>query len=81
MIIPKGTQAIRTERLALRRFTPDDADAMFYTWANDAVVTRYVTWYPHESPQATRQLLELWCAAYADPNTYNWAMEYEGRAR
>ena len=78
MITHKGTQTIHTDRLILRKFTVDDAQAMFENWASDERVTRYLTWCPHESPEATRQLLELWCAAYENPNTYNWVMEYEG---
>lgn len=78
MITHKGTQTIHTERLILRKFTVDDAQAMFENWASDEKVTRYLTWCPHESPEATKQLLELWCAAYENPNTYNWVMEYEG---
>lgn len=78
MITHKGTQTIHTERLTLRRFTADDAQAMFENWANDERVTRYLTWLPHESAEATRQLLKLWCAAYENLGTYNWAMEYNG---
>ena len=78
MITHKGTQTIHTDRLILRKFTVDDAQAMFENWASDERVTRYLTWCPHESPEATKQLLELWCAAYENPNTYNWVMEYEG---
>ncbi len=78
MITHKGTQTIYTQRLILRKFTADDAQAMFENWASDARVTRYLTWRPHESPEATKQLLELWCAAYENQNTYNWVMEYEG---
>lgn len=78
MITHKGTQAIQTERLTLRKFTTHDAQAMFVNWANDKRVTRYLTWCPHESPEATRQLLELWCADYEKPNTYNWLIEYQG---
>ncbi len=78
MITHKGTQTIYTERLTLRKFTVDDARAMFENWANDERVTRYLTWLPHESVEATGQLLELWCAAYEKPETYNWVMEYGG---
>ena len=78
MITNKGTQTIKTERLILRKFTVDDAQAMFENWANDERVTRYLTWCPHESSKFTRQLLESWCAAYNNLNTYNWVMEYEG---
>ncbi len=58
MITHKGTQIIHTARLTLRRFTIDDAEAMYSNWASDERVTRYLTWRPHESPAATRQLLE-----------------------
>ena len=77
MITHKGTKTIYTARLTLRKFTVDDADAMFKNWASDERVTRYLTWSPHESPEATIQLLELWCAAYENPNAYNWVIEYE----
>lgn len=79
MIIHKGTQTLRTERLTLRRFTPEDAQEMFDNWANDERVTRYLTWKPHQSPEETKQLLTLWCEAYEKPNTYNWGIEYEGK--
>lgn len=78
MITHKGTQTIQTERLTLRKFTVDDTQAMFENWASDEKVTRYLTWCPHESPEITRQLIEIWCAAYENPNTYNWVMEYKG---
>lgn len=78
MLTHKGTQTIHTQRLILRRFSLDDAQAMFDNWAKDERVTKYLTWRPHKSPEATKQLLEIWCAAYKDPTTYNWLMEYQG---
>lgn len=74
-----GTKTLKTERLILRKFTVNDYKDMFNNWANDENVTRFLTWQPHESRQATRQLLEGWCAAYENVNTYNWAMEFEGQ--
>ena len=41
MLTHKGTQQLGTERFILRRFTADDAAAMFRNWANDAQVARY----------------------------------------
>ena len=35
----KGTIRIETDRLVLRRFTPDDAEAIFNNWASDDEVT------------------------------------------
>ena len=78
MITHKGTQTIHTQRLILRKFAFDDARAMFKNWGNDERVTRFLTWRPHKSIDVTKQFLEAWCASYEEPNTYNWAMEYEG---
>lgn len=78
MITHKGTQTIHTERLILRRFTVNDARAMFENWSGDERVTRYLTWPPHKSIEVTKQLLELWCSAYENQSTYNWAMVYNG---
>ena len=66
-MLHKGPSELRTPRLLLRRFTPEDAQAMFDNWANDSRVTRYLTWLPHGSPVFTRELLENWCASYERP--------------
>ena len=78
MLTQKGTKTLTTERLTLRRFTREDAQAMYENWAKDERVTRYLTWEPHRFPEETRQLLEGWCEAYDDLCIYNWAMELEG---
>ena len=40
MIVHKGTRPLFTQRLRLRRFTADDAAAMFENWAGDERVTQ-----------------------------------------
>lgn len=43
-----GTVPLETGRLILRRFTPDDADAMFRNWANgDEDIAHYLNWQPN----------------------------------
>ena len=61
-----GTQRIETERLILRRFTLKDAVYMYYNWASDPEVTKYLTWPEHTSLKVTRDLLEEWVTRYAD---------------
>ena len=73
-----GTVELETNRLKLRRFVPEDAEMMFANWAGDPVVTEYLSWDPHASPDATKSLLDIWCAQYENPDYYNWAIEYEG---
>lgn len=69
-----GTQTIRTGRLVLRRFTLDDAEAMYKNWASDSEVTRFLTWPTHASPDVTRTVLESWVENYAKPDYYQWAI-------
>ncbi len=79
MLTHKGTQTIKTQRLILRRFSPDDADLAFKNWESDERVTKFLSWNPHKSPEETRNLFVDWCEAYENPTTYNWAIEYEGQ--
>lgn len=53
-----GTREIATERLTLRRFEIEDAENMFYNWANDPEVTKYLTWPAHESVDTTETILK-----------------------
>jgi len=75
-----GTNEIQTERLILRRFVPEDAQAMFDNWASDPRVTEYLTWSPHTSVIETQGIVSAWCAAYESLTTYKWLIEYNGIA-
>lgn len=70
----KGTQRIETERLVLRRFEPDDAEAMYKNWASDPEVTKFLTWPPHKSVDITRKLVGMWISEYAQPDSYSWVI-------
>lgn len=70
-----GTQTIETDRLILRRFCVDDAQAMYVNWANDPEVTKFLTWQPHKDMDETENLLIDWEAHYEDGSYYNWAIE------
>ena len=69
-----GTKRLETERLILRRFVMEDAEAMFQNWASDSEVTKFLTWPAHESVQTSKTVLEDWTAAYANETTYQWAI-------
>src|SRR5271166_4948560 len=47
--MPMLPDQFQTARLILRPIVPDDGDAIFDTYAQDAEVTRYLTWQPHRS--------------------------------
>ncbi|KIH69773.1 GNAT family N-acetyltransferase [Salinicoccus roseus] len=69
-----GTQTLETERLVLRKLTLDDSEAMYNNWASDPEVTEYLTWPPHESVEATRQLIGHWMEEYEKDDFYQWAI-------
>ena len=70
----KGTVTLETERLILRRFTLDDAEAMFHNWANDPKVTKYLTWPTHTDSSVSKAVIESWLPLYQKNNHYSWAI-------
>ena len=62
-----GTITLETHRLMLRQFRIEDAEDMFANWASDPEVTKFLTWPPHESVEATRTLLSEWSKDYEKP--------------
>ena len=69
-----GTKTLETTRLLLRRFTMDDAQAIYHNWASDDQVTKYLTWPTHTSPAVTGAVLESWVAHYVQDDYYQWAI-------
>lgn len=74
-----GTIPLETRRLLLRPFTVSDAQAMFYHWASDKMVTKYLTWPAHRSPSDTAAVLERWVESYQDMDYYHWAITLKDR--
>lgn len=68
-----GTQRLETDRLILRRFVIEDAEAMYRNWAADEDVTKYLTWPAHSSVEVSRSVLEDWVGGYTD-ESYLWAI-------
>ena len=69
-----GTQTIETERLILRRFTMEDAPAVFANYASDESVTRYMAWDRHETLADSEKVLTQWVQEYERPDFYEWAI-------
>jgi Acetyltransferase (GNAT) family. len=78
MLNHTGTVTIKTNRLLLRKFTVEDSEDMFNTWANDEEVCKYLTWFPHGTVENTKELLANWVNAYESNRTYNWAIALNG---
>jgi len=70
-----GTKHLETQRLILRQFTVDDAEAMFRNWAKDPEVSKFLTWPAHKDTSESKSILERWIASYDKDDYYNWAIE------
>lgn len=69
-----GSKTIETERLILRRFKMEDAEAMYKNWASDKEVTKFLTWSPHSSVEVTKSILKDWVDNYKEDDFYQWAI-------
>ncbi|MBE6759123.1 MAG: GNAT family N-acetyltransferase [Ruminococcaceae bacterium] len=73
-MLHKGTRTLSTERLVLRPFVMEDAQAMFNNWASDPEVTRYLVWPTHASVEVSRMVVSDWVSNYDNPEYYQWAI-------
>lgn len=72
MLNHKGTKTIETERLILRPFVMEDAEAMFRNWASDEEVTKFLSWQAHKSIEETKTVVARWVGCGA--GDYKWAI-------
>jgi ribosomal-protein-alanine N-acetyltransferase len=79
MLTHKGTQTIKTQRLILRKFQPEDAGAMFANWASDDEVTKYLTWPTHSDLSVSQWVVNDWVSSYDKDDYYQWAIVFDGQ--
>jgi len=77
----KPPATIETPRLRLRPLVVEDAPVIFATWAQDAEVSRYVTWSPHRSVDDTRGFLRYCVDGWEKNGPFNWAIVLREKAR
>jgi aspartyl-tRNA(Asn)/glutamyl-tRNA(Gln) amidotransferase subunit C len=66
---------LTTKRLTLRRFTIEDAEGIYYNWAGDPEVTKYLTWTAHKSVEESEEFIKNLKAGYEKDSYYMWAIE------
>ena len=72
MLTHKGTVTIETPRLILRKARMEDAEPMFRNWANDAEVTKFLTWPAHGSIEVSERVLASWVDGNQKDDYYQW---------
>lgn len=65
---------LETRRLILRPFELDDANDIYYGWACDSEVTKYLTWNPHKNIDDTKLVLSKWIEQYEKVERINFAI-------
>ena len=70
----QGTKTLESDRLLLRRFRTEDAQAMYGNWAGDLEVTKYLRWPHHADVEASKSIIDDWVSHYEENDFYNWAI-------
>ncbi|MFA6308209.1 MAG: GNAT family protein [Clostridia bacterium] len=72
-MIYHGTPTLETERLVLRKFTPEDSGDMF-EYASDAEVSKYVTWDTHKTIDDSLGFIKYTLNRYMKDETGEWGI-------
>lgn len=78
MLIHKGTQTIKTERLLLREIKESDFRDI-YEYAKKEEVAKYVSWNAHTSINDSKAVCKMWAAQYENGDKYHWAIVHNGK--
>ncbi|MBR1710590.1 MAG: GNAT family N-acetyltransferase [Clostridia bacterium] len=73
-----GTIELWTERLILRRYRLEDADALYHYLGTDPEMVRYSGWNPYATPEMARETVSRFIASYDDEHSYSWIMDIDG---
>ena len=65
---------LETKRLLLRKISMDDLDQIYENWASDKITNEYLTFFPHESKEQTRKMINYWLNKY-NQNGYEWCIQ------
>ena len=77
-IKPHGTAELRTERLVLRRYRPDDAEQLYQFYGTDPEMYRYSGWNPYATPEMAQETVRRTIESYDEEHTYSWLMDLGG---
>ena len=70
-----GTAELRTERLILRRYRPEDADDLYRHLGTDPAMYRYSGWNPYATPEMAQETVRRFIDSYRDEHFYGWVLD------
>ena len=74
-----GTAELRTQRLTLRKYRPEDAEALYRAFGTDPEMTRYSGWNPYATPEMAQASVQRFIDSYDQEHFYGWAMDAGGQ--
>ena len=72
-----GTVELRTERLVLRRYRPEDAGLLYRHFGTDPEMARYSGWNPYATPEMAQETVRRFIDSYPDAHSYSWVMDVD----
>ena len=74
-----GTRVLHSERLILRPYQLEDAQAVYEGWMGDAQICDQLDWQAHKDVNVTLRLLDMWIESYQSPTVYHWCITMDAR--
>lgn len=72
-----GCVELRTERLILRRYRPEDADDLYRCLGKDPAMYQYSGWNPYATPEMARETVRRFIDSYDEERSYSWVMDVD----
>ncbi len=72
-----GCVELRTERLILRRYRPEDADDLHRYLGTDPAMCEYTGWNPYATLESAREAVRGFIESYGDGHVYSWVMDID----
>lgn len=69
-----NTKRLETNRLILRKFTIEDAEAMYRNWVTDPECCKFLPWNVHQNIDETKSIVQKWVNEYEN-GSYHWVVE------
>ncbi len=76
-----GTSELRTARLILRKYRPEDADVLYRELGSDPEMSRHTGWNPYATPEKARETVQGFIESYSNHHFYGWVLEADGVLR
>jgi RimJ/RimL family protein N-acetyltransferase len=64
--------------MILRRYRPEDADALYRYFGTDPVMYQYSGWNPYATPEMAEGAVREFIGSYGDEHFYGWAIDVDG---